>query len=192
MTTNVRTETLRTPYLLLASPELGDPNFRKAVVLMGHHTDEGALGWIVNRSIDGGARALLPEELAAPLHPDTPLRIGGPIGTPGLLVLHRTLVTGIESTELASGLFVSASPDILSKLFASIPGKGIPAGLLIFGYSGWGPGQLEREMEDGSWLVLPYAEELAFPGEEETLWERGLARLGADPGNISSPPTGVN
>jgi putative transcriptional regulator len=192
MTSNVKTETLRTPYLLLAAPELGDPNFRKAVVLMGHHTDEGALGWIVNRSIDGGARALLPEELAAPLHPDTPLRIGGPIGTPGLLVLHRAPVEGIESTELASGLFVSASPEILSKLFAAIPVKGTPSGLLIFGYSGWGPGQLEREMQDGSWLVLPYAEELAFPGEEDTLWERALARLGADIGNISTSPTGIN
>ena len=115
-----------------------------------------------------------------------------PAGTPGLLVLHRSPVDGIESTELAKGLFVSASPDILSKLFAALPAKGIPAGLLIFGYAGWGPGQLEREMEDGSWLVLPYAEELAFPGEEDSLWERALARLGADPGNISAPPTGIN
>jgi len=185
-------ETLRTPYLLLAAPELGDPNFRKAVVLMGHHTGEGALGWIVNRTIEGGARALLPEALAAPLHPETPLRIGGPIGTPGLLVLHRRPVEGIESTELASGLYVCASPDILARLFSAEPGKGIPAGLLIFGYAGWGPGQLEKEMEEGAWLVLPYAEELAFPGEDETLWERGLARLGLDAGNISAPPSGVN
>jgi putative transcriptional regulator len=183
-------EYLKTPYLLLASPELADPNFRRTVVLMGHHTEEGALGWIINRTIDGGAHALLPESLSAPLHPDTPLRLGGPIGTPGLLVLHHRPIEGIESTELATGLLVSASPEILGRLFSSEPGKGTPPGLLIFGYAGWGPGQLEQEMEDGSWLVLPYAEELAFPGEEETLWDRALARLGADVGNISAAPVG--
>ena len=65
-------ETLTPPYLLLAAPILSDPNFEKTVVLMGHHSEEGAVGWIVNRLVDGGAKALLPEEVARTIHPDTP------------------------------------------------------------------------------------------------------------------------
>jgi putative transcriptional regulator len=109
----------------------------------------------------------------------------------GLIVVHRREVPSIESVEIAPGIRVSASPDVLPALFASPP-NGVPAGLLVFGYAGWGPGQLEREMSEGSWLVLPYDEELAFPSEVDGLWERALARLGATPESVSAPPGGVN
>ena len=72
-------DTLTPPYLLLAAPILSDPNFERTVVLMGHHSEEGAVGWVVNRLVDGGAKALLPEEVAKTIHPSTPLRIGGPV-----------------------------------------------------------------------------------------------------------------
>ena len=97
-----------------------------------------------------------------------------------------------ESIEMAPGIRVSATPDILPRLFASAPSGDAPRGLLVFGYAGWGPGQLEHEMEEGSWLVLPYDESFAFPDDVEDLWERALARLGATPGSVSTPPGGVN
>ncbi|HYN40176.1 MAG TPA: YqgE/AlgH family protein, partial [Thermoanaerobaculia bacterium] len=65
-------------------------------------------------------------------------------------------------------------------------------GLLVFGYSGWGPGQLEHEMEEGSWLVLPYDPAFAFPADVADLWERALAELGVRPECVSTPPGGVN
>lgn len=184
-------ETLTTPYLLLASPALLDPNFRRTVVLMGHHDEEGALGWVVNRVVDGGATALLPASAADGMHPETPLRVGGPVATPGLLVLHRAPVDDVPSSELAPGLFVSGATEILKPLFGASPEDGAPRGLLVFGYAGWGPGQLEHEMEEGSWLVLPYDEGLAFPLDTETLWERALARLGASPETVAFPSGGM-
>ncbi len=186
-------ETLKAPYLLLAAPILVDPNFRKTVVLMGHHTESGALGWIVNRVVEGGAVSLLPSELGDGIHPDTPLRVGGPVATPGLLVLHRETVNGIESNELAPGLLISASPDILARLFAAPPSPSSPAsGLLIFGYAGWGPEQLEREMQEGTWLVMPYDARFAFADDTDDLWERALAEIGVRPDNVSAASGGVS
>jgi len=185
-------ETLTPPYLLLAAPVLSDPNFEKTVVLMGHHSAEGAVGWIVNRLVDGGAIALLPEEVSRTIHPDTPLRIGGPVATPGLIVVHRETFAGIESIDMAPGLVVSATPEVLPRVFAAVPDGGPVGGLLVFGYSGWGPGQLEHEMEDGSWLVLPYDPAFAFPADVAGLWERALAELGVKPECVATPPGGVN
>ena len=185
-------DTLTPPYLLLAAPVLSDPNFERTVVLVGHHTEEGAVGWIVNRLVDGGARALLPEAVAATIHPDTPLRIGGPVATPGLIVVHRDPFEGIESIDMAPGLRVSATPEVLPHVFAAAPVHDPVGGLLVFGYAGWGPGQLEHEMEEGSWLVLPYDPAFAFPASVAGLWERALAELGVRPENVATPPGGVN
>jgi putative transcriptional regulator len=185
-------ESLTPPYILLAAPILSDPNFERTVVLMGHHSEEGAVGWVVNRLVDGGAKALLPEEVSRTIHPSTPLRIGGPVATPGLIVVHRETIDGIESIDMAPGLRVSATPEVLPRVFAGDPSAAPVEGLLVFGYSGWGPGQLEHEMEDGSWLVLPYDPVFAFPADVAGLWERALARLGVRPEQVSSPPGGVN
>jgi len=189
---SVTVESLTPPYLLLAAPILSDPNFERAVVLMGHHSEEGAVGWIVNRLVEGGAKALLPEEVSRTMDPDTPLRIGGPVATPGLIVVHRETIAGIESISMAPGLVVSATPEVLPRVFAAATGTGPAEGLLLFGYSGWGPGQLEHEMEEGSWLVLPYDPAFAFPADVSGLWERALAELGVSPARVSTPPSGVN
>jgi putative transcriptional regulator len=185
-------EALTTPYLLLSAPDLLDPNFARTVVLMGHHSNEGALGWIVNRVLAKKAAGVLPPPMNAKVHPDTPLRLGGPVLTDGLIVVFRGEAEGIESVEMAPGLSISAAPEILPKLFGDLPDGEAAAGLLVFGYAGWGPGQLEHEMEEGSWLVLPYDETFAFSSDPTDLWEKALARLGVDPGSVVTPPGGVN
>ncbi len=186
-------ETLEAPYLLLAAPELQDPNFEHTVVLVGHHTLEGAIGWIVNRVLEEKATGLLPEPLARSLNERTPLRLGGPVLTNGLIVVHQSEVPGVESVQMAPGVRVSASPDVLPALFGKdqpdAGESGIVRGLLVFGYAGWGPGQLEKEMEDGSWLVLPYEVAFAFPRDAHALWERAMARLGVRPEAVASPPS---
>lgn len=184
-------ESLKTPYLLLSAPLMLDPNFARTVVLMGHHTDAGAIGWIVNRVLPQKASELLTSPMNEQVHPKTPLRLGGPVLTNGLVVVYRCEVPGIEHVEMAPGIRVSASPEILGRLFAAPP-EPHPRGLLVVGYAGWGPGQLEHEMEEGAWLVLPYEEAFAFPEEVDGLWERALARLGASPETVASPPGGVN
>jgi putative transcriptional regulator len=184
-------ESLTTPYLLLAAPVMLDPNFAKTVVVMGHHTREGALGWIVNRLLGEPAAALLAAPLDATVHPDTPLRLGGPVFTNGLVALFSDAVPGVESVEMAPGLRVSAAAEILPKLFAASPAAGTP-GLLVLGYSGWAADQLESEMEEGSWLVLPWDPAIVFTNDVEGLWERALACLGVDPASVSSSSTGVS
>jgi putative transcriptional regulator len=184
-------ESLTTPYLLLAAPVMLDPNFAKTVVVMGHHTREGALGWIVNRLLGEPAATLLAAPLDTAVHPDTPLRVGGPVFTNGLVALFRDAVPGVESVEMAPGLRVSAAAEILPKLFAAPPAAGTP-GLLVLGYSGWAADQLESEMEEGSWLVLPWDPAIVFTNDVERLWERALARLGVDPASVSSSSTGVS
>ena len=175
--------TLEPPYLLLSAPELLDPNFARAVVLIGHHTTEGAIGWIVNRIIDPKAIELLPEPLGKAIHPETPLRLGGPVLVNGLIVVHRREVPEIESVEIAPGIRVSSSPDVLPALFATAP-LGTPSGLLVFGYAGWGPGQLDQELAASSWLIGDIDPRLIFETPASEMWEAAIRRLGADPGKL--------
>lgn len=180
-------ETLGAPYLLIATPTLRDPNFEQTVVLMGHHDEQGALGWVINRLHDKPARELLGEAHRVHVHAETPLHVGGPVPTDALLALFHGTVDGPESAQLAPGLSVSRSADILPILFSRAPDRELVRGRLVFGYSGWGPGQLEREMQEGAWLALPHDQELAFTPKVDDLWQRCFERLGIDPVLLSSP-----
>jgi len=186
----VSVPSLEPPYFLLASPAMLDPNFAKSVVLMAHHAKEGALGWVVNRELGVPPAELLTPPLGTSIHPETPIRLGGPVVTNGLVVVFPSEIPDVEQIEMAPGIRVSASAEILPKLFATRPSP--PAGLLVLGYSGWGAEQLEHEMEVGAWLVLPYDEAFAFTNEIEGLWERGLDRLGVKPQNVLPFPGGVS
>jgi putative transcriptional regulator len=179
-------ETLSPPYLLIATPALRDPNFAQTVVLMGHHDKEGALGWVINRLHDKPAREILTAEHREQVHAQTPLHVGGPCPTDALLAVFRGEVLHVESAELAPGLSVSRSADILPKLFGRAPGMALVRGRLVFGYSGWGAGQLEREMQEGAWLALPSEDDLAFASRVDDLWERCFDRLGINPALLTS------
>jgi len=174
-------ETLSAPYLLLATPTLLDPNFVQSVVLMGHHDTEGAMGWIVNRLHEKPVRELLAPEQQQGVHAQTPLHLGGPVPADSLLAVFHRAIDGVESAQIAPGLFVSRSAHVLPLLFSQAPGPGIVPGRLVFGYSGWSAGQLEHEMEEGAWLALPYDEDLAFSAGIDELWRRAFERLGLNP-----------
>jgi len=185
-------QTLHAPYLLIATPGLRDPNFEQTVVLMGHHDEEGALGWVINRLHDKPARELLSESHREHVHVETSLHVGGPVPTDALLALFHGVVDGPESSQLAPGLSVSRSADILPILFSRPPGPELVRGRLVFGYSGWGPGQLEREMQEGAWLALPHELQLAFAPRVDDLWLRCFERLGVDPILLGSPSGGMH
>jgi putative transcriptional regulator len=173
-------ETLRPPYFLIATPLLSDPNFSQTVVLMAHHDQEGAMGWVLNRIHERPARALLTPTHRERVHAETPLHLGGPVPTQGLMAVFRAPLEGVGAVEMAPGINVSSSPDALPFLFSQPP-DALALGRLIYGYAGWGPGQLEREMEEGGWLVLPYEVDLAFGPQVDDLWQRAFARLGINP-----------
>lgn len=179
-------ETLSPPYLLLATPMLLDPNFEQAVVLMAHHDTDGAMGWVLNRVHELRARELLTPGQRERVHPDTPLHLGGPVPTEGLLAIYRSALDGVGAVEMAPGLHVCSSPDVLPLLFTHAP-ETIATGRLVYGYAGWGAGQLEGEMEEGVWVVLPYDIELAFGLDVADLWRRGFERLGINPALLTTP-----
>jgi putative transcriptional regulator len=180
-------ETLSPPYLLIATPALRDPNFAQTVVLMGHHDKEGALGWVINRLHEKPAREILTAEHREQVHAKTPLHVGGPCPTDALLAVFRGEPSEVEAAELAPGLCVSRSADILPQLFGRAPDAVLVRGRLVFGYSGWGPGQLEREMQEGAWLALPSEDDLAFASRVDDLWQRCFDRLGINPALLTSP-----
>lgn len=179
-------ETLEPPYFLIATPTLLDPNFEQTVVLMGHHDTEGAMGWVINRVHELRARDLLTPGQRERVHPETPLHLGGPVPTQGLLAIYRHALVGVGAVEMAPGLHVCSSPDVLPLLFAEAPDT-IAAGRLVYGYAGWGAGQLEGEMEEGVWVVLPYEIDLAFGLEVGDLWARAFERLGINPAMLTNP-----
>jgi putative transcriptional regulator len=183
-------ETLAAPYLLVATPTLLDPNFVQSVVLMGHHDTEGAMGWIVNRLHERPARDLLSPDQREGVHAATPLHLGGPVPADSLLAVFHRAIDGVESAQVAPGLFVSRSAHVLPLLFSHEPGPGPVPGRLVFGYSGWGAGQLEREMEEGAWLALPWDEELAFSPRIDDLWRRSFDRLGLNPALLGGGGSG--
>jgi len=158
-------------FLLLSDAALFDPNFRRTVVLIGHHDDEGAVGLVLNRPLEVAADEAVPA-LADLVSPGDLLSEGGPVQPDAAVV--------IAEFDDPSKAQLVAFGDV-----GFLPEETDPAGLgglrrarVFAGYAGWGPGQLEAEMAEGSWLVVPAIADDVFGQEPERLWERAVERLG--------------
>lgn len=177
------------PGLLLAMPDLVDPNFRGSVVLLLHHDAEGSFGLVLNRELDLSAEELC-GSLEMPWRGDEETRVhwGGPVQPDhGWLLLGERGPADEDVSVVAEGLRFSASPDVLRAVAADPPDR-----MRIFlGYAGWGPGQLAQELAHGSWLAAPISPPLLFGTAPERLWEASLAELGIHPATLVSS-TGVN
>ena len=150
--------------LLLASPALFDPNFRRTVVLVTEHTDEGAAGLVLNRRSDTAVVEAVPD-LAPLVTDDEFVYVGGPVQQEAVLCLAE-----FEDPEAAAILVVDH--------VGFIPGDGdfgLIAGStrrarVFAGYAGWGPGQLEAELESSSWIVEEAEQSDLFAEPETDLW----------------------
>lgn len=166
------------PGLLIAMPQLVDPNFTRSVVLMIEHNDEGSFGLVINQPGPIRAGELL-ESLAIPWHgdEDTVVWLGGPVSPTSGWLLHEPqdgLDEGEGTTRIAPGIDLSTSPERL-RVLADRP----PARLrLLLGYSGWGPGQLAREMAQGSWLHADLDPEIVFTPDPDEMWSIAVKSLG--------------
>ncbi len=157
---------------LIASPHLGDGNFNRSVVLMVKHDDDGAFGLVLNRPTGNTVAEIW--KLVSDMASDRqdPIYLGGPVQGP-LMAIH-----GLESaaeTEVLSGVYLSAHKDQLREVVAA---ESAPV-RLFSGYSGWGAGQLEGELEAGGWLVAPATAELVFHDQDD-LWERVMHNVAKD------------
>ena len=169
------------PAFLLAMPQMGDPNFARSVVLLCKHSPTGAFGVVVNRPLVTQGRVTV--TLDPPVSTDRELQVwvGGPVEQQKSWILVGQEPDDNEqltAIRVAESLSLSTSPDLLRRLLEPSPP---PMARLIVGYAGWGPGQLEAELEASSWLMSDVDRDLIFNTPSEKLWEAAIRRLGADP-----------
>lgn len=179
-------ETSLTGQLLIAMPAMDDPNFAHSVILLCAHTDEGAMGIVLNQPLAKPSfDALLAQLDVAPVPPARQIQLcqGGPVDHGRGFVLHTSDWTLDGSLRVDDRLSLTASLDVLQEI---AQGGGPKEGLLALGYSSWGPGQLDREMQENVWLSAPAKLELLFDPDHETKWRRALAILRVDPLLLSS------
>lgn len=158
-------------HLLIAGPSLLDPNFWRTVVLVGEHSEEGALGVVLNRSSETPVEEALPE-LTLLAEDLGAVHVGGPVQPSAVVVLADFVdPDAAETLVLDSVGFLPSEvePDTLGELRRA---------RVYAGYAGWGPGQLDGELEEGSWIVEPARPEDVFTDDPETLWSDVLRRKG--------------
>lgn len=168
------------PALLLSMPQLVDPNFHRAVVLLCEHTAEGAFGLIVNRPTDTSASEAV--QLMPPPERDGGLTLwtGGPVEPQRGWILTGDEPSDIDSIAIAPGVFLSTSPLLLRRLIETAPRRT----RVLTGYAGWGPGQLDSELASSAWLIAEIDQHLVFDVAAGDMWEAAIRRLGADPGKL--------
>ncbi len=177
---------------LIAMPGMADPRFDRAVILICAHSDEGAMGLIVNRAIPDISFAGLLDQLGIPRGPegrDIRVHFGGPVERGRGFVLHSADYAGAGpgagggTMAIRGGFGMTASQDILAALAR---GQGPSEALLALGYSGWGPGQIEAEIARNDWLVADAAPDLVFGADLHGRWAAALRRMGIDPLTLSA------
>jgi putative transcriptional regulator len=159
-------------HLLIASASLLDPNFARTVVLIAVHGEEGALGLILNREMTMPLQQVWSQVSQATCLRGGNVRHGGPVGGTLMAVHDQRPLANLVVTE---DLFVATELNAMELLAADDDGRA----LFYIGHSGWGPGQLENELADGSWLVLPATVEYVF-SELDTLalWKQSMIEVG--------------
>jgi putative transcriptional regulator len=154
--------------LLIAGPALLDPNFWRTVVLVVEHSEEGALGLVLNRPSETSIGEAVPE-LEELLDPEEPLFIGGPVQPSAVIVLGEF--------EDAGDAALLAFDDV-----------GLRTGRAFIGHAGWGPGQLDSEIERGDWIVEPARRADAFSASPADLWSQVLTRKGGSYALVARTP----
>lgn len=175
-----REETHLTGQLLIAMPGLADP-FDRSVIYMCAHTDEGAMGIVLNRPLkEPSFNDLLRQLDVEPTPPARQIRLcqGGPVDGARGFVLHTADWTGDGSLRVDEKVALTASLDVLKAIAG---GGGPKEGILALGYANWGPGQLDTEIQSNAWLSAPASMELVFDADHRTKWRRALASLKIDP-----------
>jgi putative transcriptional regulator len=169
--------------LLIAMPQMEDPRFSRSVVFMCAHNAEGAMGLIVNKTVEQPSMGELLTQLSidgdgfnrAPVH------FGGPVEAARGFVLHSTDYTE-PGTLVVGDVGVTATMDILRAIGR---GEGPRQRFFALGYAGWGPGQLDAEIQANGWLTVASDNALLFDETNDDKWRRAIGKLGVDPFALS-------
>jgi putative transcriptional regulator len=162
--------------LLVASPSMGDPRFDRTVVLMVRHDADGAFGLVINRPAGlhpiTDLLRILGDKESAPAG-DVRIFAGGPVQPEILFILHSAEYARPQTTAIDARFAVTSSREVVRDIGA---GRGPNKSLIVFGYAGWGPGQLENELDLRAWSIAPADPGLVFDEDRAKVWERAYAQ----------------
>ena len=175
-------ETLR-GRLIIASPRVMDPNFRRTVVLVTEHSDMGAMGLVLNRPSETPVAEVVPD-LVPIAHAEDLVHVGGPVAATSVVVLAE-----FDDPRRAA-LIVDGDLGFVPAEAAEDGGsdEGLRRRRVFAGHSGWGPGQLEAELEDDDWIISDPARDDVFAHDAEGLWATALKRLGREYALLTTMP----
>ncbi len=179
-------DTRLTGQLLIAMPVMEDPRFVQSVIYLCAHTEEGAMGLVLNNPLTTPSFEDLLRQLdVMPRPPARGITLcnGGPMDNARGFVLHTADWTGDGSLRVDDSMALTASLDVLK---AIATGGGPREGLLALGYASWGAGQLDAEIQANTWLSAPASLDLVFDAHHATKWRRALASLHVDPALLST------
>ena len=171
--------------MLVAMPQMQDPRFERSVVFMCAHTADGAMGLVINKLVDALSFPDLLEQLEIDV-PEAQNRIqvhfGGPVESGRGFVLHSADYVQDATLVIDDAVALTATVDIVR---AIVKGNGPSHSLLALGYAGWGPGQLDREIQANGWLSVPADRDLIFGEEQARKWKMAMATIGIDFSKLS-------
>jgi len=174
-----------TGQLLVAMPQMRDPRFARSVIYMCAHSADGAMGLVVNRRVGSITFDDLLQQLnIGPNKRNDEIRVhfGGPVEQGRGFVLHSSDYLQTGSVRVDDQVALTATLDILKELAA---GGGPRKSLLALGYAGWGPGQLDAEIQANGWLSVSSDEALVFDADLDHKWERAIGKIGIDFSQLS-------
>lgn len=174
-----------TGQLLVSMPQMGDPFFARSVVYLCAHSDEGAMGLIINKTVESLSIDELYAQLkieAVPTARPQVVHFGGPVSPGQGFVLHSADYREEGTLGIGQDFAMTATIDILR---ATGQGAGPRRSLVALGYAGWGAGQLDAEIQANGWLLVPADTDLVFDTEDDSKWQRALAKLGVNPEMLS-------
>ena len=173
--------------LLVAMPQMADPRFARSVVYLCAHSVDGAMGLVVNRLIDSLSFQNLLEQIGVEQDGsaarDLPIHFGGPVESSRGFVLHSTDYVQDSTLVIEDEIALTATIDVLK---AIARGDGPRHRVLALGYAGWAAGQLDAEIQANGWQLVPADVELGFGLDNDTKWERAIAKIGIDLTLLSS------
>ncbi len=175
-----------TGQLLIAMPSMRDPRFARSVIYVCAHNADGAMGLVVNRLVGSVTFPDLLSQLGIDTEATTEeikVHFGGPVESGRGFVLHSGEYHHASTLRVAEQMALTATIDILQDI---AKGCGPRRSLLALGYAGWGPGQLDSEIQSNGWLNVAADDRLVFDENLDDKWERAIGKLGVDPALLSS------
>ena len=172
--------------MLIAMPQMADPRFARTVLYLCAHSNEGAMGLVVNKLVDSITFPDLLHQLNIEVGGATErinVHFGGPVESGRGFVLHSDDYVQESTLMIDAGVALTATTDVLK---AIARGGGPKRSLLALGYAGWSPGQLDAEIQSNGWLHVDPDDELIFGDDLGGKWEQAIAKLGIDMTLLSS------